>query len=180
MKNFLYFALIAAFLFGCAGDDDAKFSGITKTDENGTIRQNDPDDWRPWQYIGKGSVPSGVLSGEKLSFSVDTIPLADPTFQMGCYPNPCTDGTNLSFNSLEEAIYTFELYDKPGHLKRSYQPHVLKAGFYTFTFDLPHFADDMKTVLFPDGIYRLYVKRYTSAGSIYQTYGDIQIDRKGY
>ncbi len=180
MKNLIYFALIAAFLFGCSGDDDTKFSGITKTDETGTIHQYDTDDWRPWQYVGKGTAPSGVLFGENISFSGDTIPEADTTFHMRCYPNPCTYETTLFFNSFYQATYTFELYDKPGHLFKRFQTLDLNTGYYRLSFNLPHFAEDMKTVLFPDGIYRLYVKRYMGDGSVYQTYGDIQIDRKGF
>ena len=167
-------------LFSCGSDNDEKFSGITKTDETGKVYQTDIDDWRPWQYVGQGKVPTSFVQSSPVQIAGDTVRPIDTTFRMSGYPNPCTDHFTLNFTNPETATIVFELYDKPGHLFRRYQPILIQAGLFMNSFDLPHWADDLKTEVFRDGIYRLYIKRYTSNGAIYQTYGDIQIDRKGY
>ena len=155
---------LGGMLFGCdSSEDQAEFqadsslppSGIVVTDENGTILQDDPDDWRT----------SPAFAG---------IVRFDPA-----YANP-TVGELMTlpvivqdFNALPGGL-ALRAFDDQGRLRLvAALPQATQPGVYTFVFSAAQFCQTCDATQLK-GLHRVFVFGIGGTSEVV-SYGDIEV-----
>ncbi|MGE3802401.1 MAG: FlgD immunoglobulin-like domain containing protein [Candidatus Kapaibacterium sp.] len=146
-----------SFLSSCGifGPDEIDISGITRTFDDGTVAENDPDDWKIQGVVGAGQP----------FFSVKPA-----------YPNPVSSEKKINFVfSLEvPADVQFNVVNKEGEKIQQIFSLRLENGNHSITWDLTD--SDGKKV--SPGLYRVtatFVDAPKGENHL-STYGDIEIE----
>ena len=140
---------------GVFDPDDIDISGITRTSEDGTVIENDPDDWRMQGVVGAGQTFASVKPA---------------------YPNPVSSekAVTFCFSLQVSADVQYNVVNKDGEKVSQILSDRLDSGSYLFAWD---FKDSDRNKVSP-GLYRVtatFVDAPKGENHL-STYGDIEIE----
>ncbi len=130
---------------------NAPFEGIVKTDSQGDILEEDPEDWQP-RCTAQSKPPLCVKPA---------------------YPNPTAERTTLEWTINETLLVELSVSIMPDGTNRVLVNEVLSPGDYRLVWDV---RDESGKIL-PDAIYRVLIKAMQNNIIQTEAFGDIQIQR---
>ena len=143
LYQFLFLSLLILFIFhmncgqGAMDPGSEYFTGITRTDENGNILQDDPDDWQPRRNM------------------------IDPLSVGPAYPNPFNNITTINFNTGRRMNVRITVNATPSQVVKILVDQSFHTGMYQYQLDMTDYDPGMYRVYFTakdqeDNIYTSY------------------------
>ncbi len=164
MYNNSIYIIFILFIFGCTNSNENgitdptlfhdKYQGITFTDIEGNVIQEDKRDWN----LVFNSSPYGLYFDQDSTFDITSNPILIQYNINPIYPNPCYGFCTLEFSLARNSNVEISLLDYKENVDVIMSRMMLNAGTYQLAFKKP----------LTKGIYRCIYKIDN-----YYGYGDI-------